>query len=87
MKITIELDDYEVANLTHALKFIPENGEWLINLRNQIETKVSELSKLNYDGFKMDIMPNSGIDIPFMKKHIEYMEYREKYPSSNKRKF
>lgn len=82
-EITIELDDYEVANLIHALKFIPENGEWLINLRNQIETKVSELSKLNYNGFKTDIMPNSGIDIPSMKKHIEYMAYRQKYPISN----
>lgn len=70
MKFEIELDDYEVINLLHALKFIPNNGNWLSSIKNKINTAVGEKN--------LTITPNSGIDLFCMEKHINLLKWKNK---------
>lgn len=70
MKIILELDDYAVVNLLHALKFLPNTGNWY----NDIVSKLNEFP----DEYKRNIH-NSGIDLHHMKRHIAHMEWKEKH--------
>jgi len=78
MKILIQLDDYEVANLLHLLNFIPKNGEWRENIINKINYEVDKIPNDNKQ-FSKNVQPNSGITLEYMKKHIELMAFKEKH--------
>ena len=78
LEISIQLDDYECANLLHLLNFIPNNGEWRNNIINKINDKINELPDENKQ-FNKNVLPNSGITIKHMKKHIDLLEWKAKH--------
>lgn len=72
--IEIKLDLFEVVNLLQAFSILPLNGDWMINITKKIR-KDAEGKGIVLE--EEDIIPNSGLTIYHLKRHIQIMETKE----------
>lgn len=75
--IDIQLDSYEIANLLLALDYVPKTGEWYDKIVNKIADAMA-LKGVKIEEFYYK--PNSGLNLKSIRRHLELMEYKEKYP-------
>jgi hypothetical protein len=73
-KINIEITAYEIANLMAALKLVPNTGDWRASIITKIQSAVEDLH--------LEVepqIPNAGLDIAHMRKHLDIVEHQAKH--------
>jgi len=78
MKISIDLDAYEIVNLLQALNVVPNNGDWKLSVILKIIDGVENLGWTK-EKLQQEYMANSGMSIKDMKRHVEILEWKQKH--------
>jgi hypothetical protein len=76
IKVNIELDSYEIANLFAALEMVPDTGDWYQQIIGKIH---AQMLALGYKPEEFYFHPNAGMNPRNVRRHLDIMAHREKY--------
>lgn len=77
MKVSIELTANEIVNLFQALKILPENGDWKINITLKVFDAMDKLGWTKEE-LENNFHPNSGMCIKSLRRHIDILELKSR---------
>ncbi len=81
MKIKIELDAYQIINLLQALKVVPNNGQWKVDVIVKIVDAIQAIGWTR-EKLEEEYSPNSGMDIQDIKRQAEILEWKKRHGKS-----
>lgn len=76
IKVQIELDSYEIANLFAALEMVPDTGDWHAQIIGKIGQAMHEQG---YNPDEFYFPANSGMDIKSVRRHLDLLDLADRH--------
>lgn len=76
IKVQIELDSYEIANLFAALEMVPNTGDWMHQIIGKIEYQMHEQG---INPIEFYFPPNSGMDSKSVRRHLDILDLADRH--------